>query len=110
MTGCPNGCARPYSTEIGVVGRGRDHYTLYLGGDADGTRLNREFADHVAGGAVAATLAPVLRAFAAERRDGERFGDWCDRVGVPALRARFDPDPDGRRRRGARRSPVGASA
>ena len=92
MTGCPNGCARPYSTEVGVVGRGKDHYTIYLGGDAEGTRLNTEYVDRVPVALVSAVLAPVLAAFEDEREAGERFGDWCHRVGVPALRARFDPD------------------
>lgn len=100
MTGCPNGCARPYSTEIGIVGRGKDRYTLFLGGDADGTRLNGRYADHVAGDAIATTLRPVLVAFAAERGAGERFGDWCGRVGIEGLRRRFAPRQDDSRRRG----------
>ncbi|HVM20184.1 MAG TPA: NADPH-dependent assimilatory sulfite reductase hemoprotein subunit [Egibacteraceae bacterium] len=92
MTGCPNGCARPYSTEVGIVGRGKDHYTLHLGGNAEGTRLNSVYVDRVPVAAVTAVLAPVLAAFEAERNDGERFGDWCDRVGVETLRRRFRPD------------------
>ena len=103
MTGCPNGCARPYSTEVGIVGRGKDHYTIYLGGDAEGTRLNTEYVDRVPVARVSAVLAPVLAAFSDERAGGERFGDWCHRVGVPALRERFDPDAVvPRRRAGAR--------
>ena len=92
MTGCPNGCARPYSTEVGIVGRGKDHYTIYLGGDAEGTRLNTEYVDRVPVALVSAVLAPVLAAFEDERVGDERFGDYCHRVGVPALRERFDPD------------------
>ena len=92
LTGCPNGCSRPYSTEVGIVGRGKDHYTLYLGGDADGTRLNAEYVDRVPVALVPDVLAPVLAAFGEERADGERFGDYCARVGVPALRDRFRPD------------------
>ena len=92
MTGCPNGCARPYSTEVGIVGRGKDHYTIYLGGDAQGTRLNTEYVDRIPVARVADVLAPVLAAFEAERSGDERFGDYCHRVGVAALRERFDPD------------------
>ncbi|GGI02653.1 NADPH-dependent assimilatory sulfite reductase hemoprotein subunit [Egicoccus halophilus] len=90
VTGCPNGCARPYSTEIGVVGRGKDHYTVHLGGDDVGTRLNEVFADRVGLAQVGELLEPVLTAWYAERDGGETFGDWTDRVGVTALRARFD--------------------
>jgi len=89
VTGCPNGCARPYSTEIGVVGRGRDHYTVHLGGDAQGTRLNHLFADRIHLDDLVPALSPVLAAWRDERREGEPFGDWCDRVGVAALAERF---------------------
>ena len=93
ITGCPNGCARPYSTEVGVVGRGNDRYTIYLGGAADGTRLNAEFADRVPGGEIGQRLEPVLAAFRDERAEGESFGDWCDRQGVEKLAERFAPAP-----------------
>lgn len=92
VTGCPNGCARPYSTEIGVVGRGKDHYVVHLGGDADGTRLNSVFADRVHLDDLTPLLTPLLAAWRDERHDGERFGDWCDRVGPTALRDRFPTD------------------
>lgn len=89
MTGCPNGCARPYSSEIGLVGRGHDKYTVFLGGDAHGTRLNAPYADHVALGEVVDVLRPVLSAYRAEGLARETFGDYCHRVGVAALRERF---------------------
>jgi sulfite reductase (ferredoxin) len=110
MTGCPNGCSRPYSTEVGIVGRGKDHYTIYLGGDADGTRLNAEYVDRVPVGLVPAVLAPVLAAFTDERLDGERFGDYCNRIGADQLRARFNPDElvPGRRRAAVAAGPAGA--
>ena len=92
MTGCPNGCARPYSTEVGIVGRGKDHYTIYLGGNAEGTRLNETYVDRVPVAKVAEVLAPVLAAFEDERLDGEVFGDYCSRIGVAGLRERFSPD------------------
>ncbi|HWB71879.1 MAG TPA: NADPH-dependent assimilatory sulfite reductase hemoprotein subunit [Egibacteraceae bacterium] len=89
MTGCPNGCARPYSTEIGLVGRGHDKYTVFLGGDAHGTRLNAPYADHVALDDVVDLLRPLLAAYRHERRDRETFGDYCHRVGAERLRQRF---------------------
>ena len=101
VTGCPNGCARPYSTEIGVIGRGKDHYTVNLGGDEVGTRLNEVFADRVSLDQVGELLEPVLTAWYAERRDGESFGDWTERIGVTELRARFDADRFEHQRRSA---------
>ena len=101
LTGCPNGCARPYSTEIGVIGRGKDHYVVQLGGDADGTRLNEVFADRVHLDDLTGLLTPLLAAWRDERQPDERFGDWCDRVGPTALRERFpthvEPTSAGRR-------------
>jgi sulfite reductase (ferredoxin) len=85
MTGCPNGCARPYLGDIGIVGRTLDKYTLFLGGDEIGTRLNRQFADLVPTAEITATLRPVLAAFRDQRVPGERFGDYCDRVGSERL-------------------------
>jgi sulfite reductase (ferredoxin) len=87
MTGCPNGCARPYSTEIGVVGRGNGFYNLYLGGRADGSRLNELFAERVALDDVVPALLPVVHRYRDERRGDEDFGDFCHRVGVAGLRA-----------------------
>jgi sulfite reductase (ferredoxin) len=92
VTGCPNGCSRPYSTEIGVIGRGKDHYTVNLGGDAVGARLNTPYADRVHLDDLTAVLTPLLSAWRDERSDGEGFGDWCDRVGPAELAARFPAD------------------
>ncbi|MDP8970984.1 MAG: NADPH-dependent assimilatory sulfite reductase hemoprotein subunit [Actinomycetota bacterium] len=103
MTGCPNGCARPYSSEIGLVGRGHDKYTVFLGGDANGTRLNLLYADHVALDEVVDLLRPVLGAYRAEGQDQETFGDYCQRVGVEALRERFPTPKADRRDRGPSR-------
>lgn len=86
MTGCPNGCARPYVAEVALVGRSLDKYLLYLGGDVTGTRLARPFLDLVPLGSVAATLKPLLVRYRDERRAGEAFGDYCDRVGFEALK------------------------
>ncbi|HMC28143.1 MAG TPA: NADPH-dependent assimilatory sulfite reductase hemoprotein subunit [Verrucomicrobiae bacterium] len=80
MTGCPNGCARPYMAEIGFVGKAPSKYQLYLGGNESSTRLNRVYKDTVKNEEIEAELRPLLRRFAAERKPGERFGDFCDRV------------------------------
>lgn len=80
MTGCPNGCARPYMAEIGFVGRAPNKYQLYLGGNESSTRLNRLFKENVKGEEFEAVLRPVLSRYAQERTNGERFGDWCERV------------------------------
>lgn len=79
-TGCPNGCARPYMAEIAFVGKAPGRYQLWLGGNVSGTRLNRIWKDTVKDPEIENELRPLLARFAKERNDGERFGDWCDRV------------------------------
>ena len=81
MTGCPNGCARPYLAEIGLVGRGPGRYNLYLGAAFDGSRLSKLYAEDLDHGAIVAALDPVFAAYAAERQKGERFGDFTIRAG-----------------------------
>ncbi|HTW85766.1 MAG TPA: NADPH-dependent assimilatory sulfite reductase hemoprotein subunit [Candidatus Sulfotelmatobacter sp.] len=80
MTGCPNGCARPYLAEIGIVGQSLDRYQIYLGGTAASTRLAQPWRDGVRAAEIAASLAPLFVAFRGERRDGETFGDWAARA------------------------------
>jgi sulfite reductase (NADPH) hemoprotein beta-component len=80
MTGCPNGCARPYLAEIGIVGKAPNKYHLYLGARYEGTRLNRLYAESLTPEEIVATVAPVLRRYALEREAGERFGDFCART------------------------------
>lgn len=82
MTGCPNGCARPYSTEIGLVGHRRGRYDIHVGGARDGTRLNTLLVESVPAGSIAETLRPLFAAFATERDPGETFGDYVHRNGV----------------------------
>jgi sulfite reductase (NADPH) hemoprotein beta-component len=79
-TGCPNGCSRPYTAEIGFVGKAPGRYQVWLGGDASGTRLNRVWKDVMKDADIENELRPVLARFAKERNANERFGDWCDRV------------------------------
>ena len=80
MTGCPNGCARPYMAEVALVGKSPNKYQLYLGGNEGSTRLNRLYKDSVKGEDLIPELRTLLGRFKAERNPGERFGDFCDRV------------------------------
>jgi sulfite reductase (ferredoxin) len=95
MTGCPNGCARPYNSDIGLVGRsahvnkdgspGPGTYTIFLGGRTIGDRLNIEYKDYVPYDQVVAELVPVFARFKTEHADNETFGDFCARIGVDEL-------------------------
>ncbi len=84
MTGCPNGCARPYLAEIGFVGKGPGRYNLYLGAAADGTRLSKLYADDLPQEQILATLDPLFAGYAREREEAERFGDFVIRAGYVA--------------------------
>jgi sulfite reductase (NADPH) hemoprotein beta-component len=79
MTGCPNGCARPYMAEIGFVGKAPGRYQIYFGGNEAGTRLNRLHRDNVKDTEIISELRLVLARFAQERIGRERFGDWVER-------------------------------
>jgi sulfite reductase (ferredoxin) len=85
ITGCPNGCARPYTGDIGIVGRVPGSYTLYVGGDFEGTRLNEAIAERLDIAGIADALDPLFALFAASRAAGEGFGDFCHRIGIAAL-------------------------
>jgi sulfite reductase (NADPH) hemoprotein beta-component len=80
MTGCPNGCARPYMAEIGLVGKAPGRYQVYMGGNLASTRLNRLYRDNVKDVDLIGELRPVLTRYKVERNAGERFGDWAERV------------------------------
>ena len=80
MTGCPNGCARPYTAEIAMVGKAPNKYQIYLGGNEGSTRLNRLYKDSVKGDDLMAELRAVLARYRQERQAGERFGDFCARA------------------------------
>ena len=81
VTGCPNGCARPYLAEIGLVGKGPGRYNLYLGAAFDGSRLSKLYAEDVDHAAIIRELDPLFAAYAAERKAGEHFGDFVIRAG-----------------------------
>ncbi len=80
MTGCPNGCARPYMAEIGFVGRAPNKYNVYLGGNETSQRLNREYRASVRSEEIMNELRPVLQRWRDERNPGERFGDFTVRT------------------------------
>jgi sulfite reductase (NADPH) hemoprotein beta-component len=81
MTGCPNGCARPYLAEIGLTGRAPGKYNLYLGGAPQGHRLNVLHAENLDEARILALLDQLFARFARERGEGEAFGDFVMRIG-----------------------------
>jgi sulfite reductase (NADPH) hemoprotein beta-component len=84
MTGCPNGCARPYLAEIGLVGKTPGKYNLYLGAAFNGSRLSKLYAEDLDHKGIVAALDPIFAAYKAEREEGERFGDYTIRAGFVA--------------------------
>lgn len=85
MTGCPNGCARPYNADIALVGRSVGKYTLFTGGGWLGNRLATIYKDQVPDGEVTGELVGIFSAYKAHRDDSESMGDFCARVGVEKL-------------------------
>jgi sulfite reductase (ferredoxin) len=86
MTGCPNGCARPFMGDIGFVGRTKDVYNVYIGGDWANTRLNALYAGSVRLEDLASTVRPLLEIWRDGRAAGESFGDFAHRLGTEQLR------------------------
>ncbi len=90
MTGCPNGCARPYNSDVGLVGKARGRYTVLVGGRLLGNRLNFIYRDLVPLEQIVPTLVPLLTYFKQDRLAGESFGDFCHRKGLEDLTAWTD--------------------
>jgi len=86
MTGCPNGCARPYMAELGFVGSLPGKYQVWLGGSPDQTRLAQPYVERMPAEELETFLEPILVYFKQERQTEESFGDFCDRVGFDAIR------------------------
>lgn len=86
MTGCPNGCARPYVAELGLVGSAPKSYQIWLGGSASQTRLAQPAIDKLHVDRLEAFLEPILVNFKQNRQPGEGFGDFCDRIGLDTIR------------------------
>jgi sulfite reductase (ferredoxin) len=95
MTGCPNGCARPYQSEVGIVGRSGDKFSLFVGGHILGHRLNFLVKDLVPRAELVPTLVCLLEHFQQERQPGEGFGDYCHRLGAEQLQARLPASSPG---------------
>jgi sulfite reductase (ferredoxin) len=85
ITGCPNGCARTYAGDIGIVGRMPGFYAIYVGGDFEGTRLSFKLLEKVPHAEVISLFDPLLAAWAASPHAQEGFGDFCNRLGRDAL-------------------------
>ncbi|CAG7607546.1 Sulfite reductase [NADPH] hemoprotein beta-component [Paenibacillus solanacearum] len=81
MTGCPNGCARPFLAEIAFVGKAPGKYNMYLGGGFAGERLNKLYKENIGEQEILDSLKPLLTQYAKERREGEHFGDFVIRAG-----------------------------
>jgi sulfite reductase (NADPH) hemoprotein beta-component len=91
MSGCPNGCSRPYLAEIALVGKGPGKYNLYLGASANGDRLNALYQENIGEAQILTSLRQLLGRFAQERLHAERFGDFLIRIGtVPAMQTGRD--------------------
>jgi sulfite reductase (NADPH) hemoprotein beta-component len=96
MSGCPNGCSRPYLAEIALVGKALGKYNLYLGASANGDRLNCLYRENIDEAQILAALGPLLRQYAKDRHEAESFGDFVIRTGAvrPMLHGReFQTNP-----------------
>jgi sulfite reductase (NADPH) hemoprotein beta-component len=82
MSGCPNGCSRPYLAEIALVGKAPGKYNLYLGASPRGDRLNTLYRENIGEDEILTALQPLLERYATERSEGEAFGDFVIRTGV----------------------------
>ena len=81
ITGCPNGCARPYAGDIGIVGRTPNHYSLFTGGDFEGSRLSTKILDKISYQNLIKVLEQIFLLFKSKRKKNEALGDFCNRVG-----------------------------
>ncbi len=90
MTGCPNGCARPYMAELGFVGSSTESYQVWLGGCPNQTRLAKPFVERMHANDLESLLEPIFVYFKKSKKKKERFGDFCDRVGFDAIRERIE--------------------
>ncbi len=93
MTGCPNGCGRPYLAEIGLVGKAPGRYNLMLGADHRGQRLNTLYRENIDEAQILAALDPLVGGYAATREDGEGFGDFLVRTQVVSIPSARVPAP-----------------
>ena len=107
MTGCPNGCARPYNADLALVGKAKDKYTMFVGGGYLGNRLAFIYKDLVPDTEVVDEIVAVMAAYKSNRHDGESFGSFCDRTGRDELESMADATRD---QMTGHASPVGPTA
>ena len=81
ITGCPNGCARPYAGDIGIVGRTPNNYSLFTGGDFEGSRLSSKILDKISYQHLTTALEQIFLLFKKQRNENEGLGDFCNRIG-----------------------------
>ncbi len=93
ITGCANGCARPYAAELALVGQGAGVYVLYAGGSPEGTRLAQPVSAKVRLGDLPELFEGLVAAWASAALPDECFGDWADRLGPAELQARLSSSP-----------------
>merc|ERR1711937_1115636 len=94
MTGCPNGCGRPYMAELGLVGSGPDTYQIWLGGTEQLSSVGFTYEDKVKSQDLEATLEPIFALYKMKRKPNEAFGNFCKRVGkaqIQAFAAKYTP-------------------
>ncbi|MEX2639117.1 MAG: NADPH-dependent assimilatory sulfite reductase hemoprotein subunit [Balneolales bacterium] len=89
MTGCPNGCARPYVADIGFVGQSLEKYSVFIGGASSGTHLNTLYRELVPFNELTSTIRPLLEQFKAEQKNGETFSEYWRRTELPTADAEF---------------------
>ncbi|MDJ0797984.1 MAG: sulfite reductase, ferredoxin dependent [Calothrix sp. MO_167.B12] len=109
MTGCPNGCARPYMAELGFVGSAPESYQVWLGGSPNQTRLAQPYTDRLHHNDLEKFLEPIFVFFKKSREKGESFGDFCARVGFDAIReftANYQPSASRSKNTGGHRITV----
>jgi sulfite reductase (ferredoxin) len=86
MSGCPNSCSRPPVAEVGIIGLSANKYNIYVGGDFDGERLNKVYLEGVGSNGLVTEIEKLFKIYRTKRNSNERFGDFCNRVGVEKLK------------------------
>lgn len=94
MSGCPNACSRPTTSEIGIMGASPGKYNVYVGGDYEGTRLNTLFEELVKDDELPAYIAGLIQVYREKKKQGERFGEFCIRFGKNNLREALEKIKD----------------
>ncbi|HEX9667820.1 MAG TPA: NADPH-dependent assimilatory sulfite reductase hemoprotein subunit, partial [Thermodesulfobacteriota bacterium] len=87
MSGCPNSCSRPPVAEIGIIGTSPHKYNIYLGGNYEGTRLNKLFEENADDSMLADRISSLIDLYNHMKNKDERFGDFCDRTGIETIKS-----------------------